>query len=279
MTPSWLANPQDEDDDPWMADPQFFRDCRFDPYNGGGWVVPRHRRTEFTDRDLPLKGSPGPMVAPSNDRVGMQNTRLLERQADRLLEDAYGRLRQGRRGKTGAMLDADHRKIFSLIGYDQTGRDVILGEPAERLDVSKLLDDLREVAGLTRSELVVVECIAEGGATRLYGWTDAVAQQLGKSPATIRMHWSNAKRKLLDAWAIEPKPHTRSDPRGPAEGTEVTPISSGLPPVFKWLPFDEIVLAVRAHVREAWRNADWDETPSLTPDGWHLWDDALWATR
>lgn len=281
MTPSWLANPQDEDD-PWMADPRFFRDCRFDSYNGGGWVVPRHRREDFAALGLPLKGSPGPARQPETDRVpvGMRHTSRLDRQADRLLEGAYGRLRNGAKGKTGALRDANRRKVISLIGYDQTGPDVVLGEPAERPDVSGLLDDLRGIAGLTRSELAVVECLAEGDVVSVQGWTAPVADRLGKSIDTIRVHWCNAKRKLVEHWAAAPEPRTRPVLRSDMVGhTRVKLIDQGFPPVFPYLPLDEIIPAIRAYVREEWRNKDWDETPSMTADGWQLWDDALWAAR
>lgn len=202
----------------------------------------------------------------------------LERIADEILREAHERL-----GKDGAVWDNEGRRVWSLnVREDQdAGEDVILGGTALTFDhVDDLMASLQGVTTLTRSELGVVQALAEGAPSPgQFEWTQTVAEMLGKTPNNIRTIWDRAKKKLIAEWANEPQEREVRRVKHAIAGTGFNLISGqamdwGYPTV---TDHEDASLALKMHEELEHLDSDWNYEQSLTDDGWQLGDDALWS--
>jgi len=201
-----LAQDRGQGDEEFYADPRFFRDCLFKPDQG--WVVPPERREEFADLYLPLADVTGGAPVTDHSGVLVRYRPWLEKRADKIL---------GRGSKIGGMRDNLNRPVLELI-LDED-KDPEQPPESNREDVSALLADLFEVCELSHSEMAVIQAVVEGCNAGSYGWTDAVASRLGKSPANIRQTWSTAKRRIKAHWANEPEERTHKPLHSGSEGS------------------------------------------------------------
>jgi len=202
----------------------------------------------------------------------------LEREADAILSAAHERLR-----KSGAVKDNEGRRVWSLdAGFEEAvAPDVILGgTTVEHDEVDDLVASLEGI--LTPSERQIVQAIAEGspspGADDRAVWTEAIATLTGKTQNTVRVTWSNAKKKLINEWANEPEERERTVIHSSKEGNGHTLVIGSDP---GWRPRrvdpQEAAEALRKHGENSFRNSDWNYERSLTEDGWQLGDDEFWS--
>jgi hypothetical protein len=71
-------------------------------------------------------------------------------------------------------------------------------------DPRKFVEEVTEIAGLTRGESRLVYAIVDGAPIPDgKDYTAPLAKRFRTTPAAIRKRWSNAKRKLRDTWAAE----------------------------------------------------------------------------
>lgn len=200
-----------------------------------------------------------------------------EREADKILGEAYGELSRG-----GSMTYLGGNHVWSLDQHEEgsgaiPGPDMILeGDVLDPVDEVVAVASL--VAGLSHAETQVVTALAEGARTGVLGWTEPLAARFGKTPNTIRVTWSHAKRKLRREWATEPEP-------GPDRVRPVSGWTGNGETVFIGQPRSWGVRIAPAEAEAAMeryracktRNRDWHYERSLTDDGWQLGDDNLWG--
>lgn len=202
--------------------------------------------------------------------------RALEREADALLEAGY----QDRIQKTGRMYLGDQH-VWSLDQYGEAhgevaDQDLWLGVAPE-YDTESLVREAALDAGLTRSEIELVEAVADGAEVGPYGWPKPLADRFRKSEANIRQTWSTGRKKLIKGWANEPEARERTSLRSSKEGNGHTlfighPVTRGAR-----VDLGDAAEAMVRHGENTFRNRDWRYQRSLTEDGWQLGDDNLWG--
>ena len=201
----------------------------------------------------------------------------LERWADDILREAHSRL-----SKDGAVKDHTGVRVWSLDvrNAEEAGSDLILGGTVLAHDaVDDLIASLEVGTTLTRTELLVVQALAEGAPSPgQFEWTSSIADMLGKTPVNIRNTWMHAKRKLISEWANEPEERKVTKLYHSIEGSGFNLISGAEK---DWrMPVVDPVNAKEAlaeYEANAYRDNDWNYERSLTDDGWQLGDDSLWA--
>lgn len=200
-----------------------------------------------------------------------------EREADRILGEAHAQL-----GKDGAVWDAQGNRVWSLDQYQDMHGDVLAQDFGwDSITAGDLADqtvaEAALVASLTPSETEVVSALAEGTSSGVYGWTEPLAARFGWTPGAVRKHWSTARKKLRNCWALEPDPWVRTPLRSCQEGNGHT-LFIGQPRSWgRIVTAEDKAEALTLHRTSPIKDHDWRYERSLTDDGWQLWDDNLWS--
>jgi hypothetical protein len=209
-------------------------------------------------------------IVPSTQKARSQ----LEREADVLLQDAYGELM-----KTSKMNHQGGIRVLSL-DDSRSSSGLYPETPVDASEeVADVLDSLWE-ARLSSGEEIVTEAILDGSVVP--GVKDGfhrVAVKLGTSTANARARWFRAKAKIQATWAVsEDAVRPPKRPLAASKEGNGFPLVIGLPR--RWgrpVTADDAREALVSHWLYRVKETDWRHKPSLRPDGWQLSNDDFWG--